>query len=131
MTRLYERWQGNTYSQTHGLEHHTKKEFSNDDYIQLRANEAECLLNCGKVFDAIEKFEKVKKDINQEVVFDQPLLYINVCNQLGNCYLRVDDQNKALDNFESSLCLINKGGDGLVSDHIIAKICSNIALISG
>ena len=68
-----------------------KNEYGNDDYIQVRASEAECLLQSGKVYEAIEKFEKVKREIKQEVVFDKPLLYINICNQLGNCYLRVCD----------------------------------------
>ena len=56
---------------------------------------------------------------------------MNVCNQLGNCYLRVDELNSALDNFETSLALIQRNEPGFVNENIISKICSNIAMISG
>ena len=46
----------------------------------MRASEGECLLYIGKIYDAIERFEKVKADIKREVVFDKTLLYINICN---------------------------------------------------
>jgi len=25
------------------------------------------------------------------VVFDKPLLFINVCNQIGNCYMKINE----------------------------------------
>ena len=48
-------------------------------------------MELGKVYEAVEKFESVKKDIEKEVVFDKPMIYINICNQLGNSYLKVDN----------------------------------------
>jgi len=44
-------------------------------------------MNIGQVRHAIEKFENVKKSIESEIVYDDPMLFVNVCNQLGNCYL--------------------------------------------
>ena len=79
-----------------------------DDYIKARAGLAECLMNNGRVEQAIQKFEGVKKRIKVEVVFDKPILLVNTCNQLGNCYLKVDDLENAKVNFEESLLLIRK-----------------------
>ena len=46
--------------------------------------------------------------------------------------MKVDDKDKALENFETSLLLINKLEDrGAVSELIVSKICQNIAMISG
>jgi len=43
---------------------------------------------------------------------------------LGNCYLKTNDSEKALENFEASLVLINKLGDKtLVNELIVSKIC--------
>lgn len=36
------------------------------------------------------------------------MLYINICNQLGNCYLKKQNVKKALENFEMSLVMIQK-----------------------
>ena len=83
-------------------------EFGVDDYIKARAGLAECLMNCERFDDAVYKFEGVKKKIEAEVVFDKPILFINVCNQLGNCYLRVGNLMAAKENFEQSLRLILK-----------------------
>ena len=55
-------------------------EFGVDDYIKARAGLAECLMNCNKLPEAISKFEGVKKKIESEVVFDKPILFINICN---------------------------------------------------
>lgn len=55
-------------------------EFGVDDYIKARAGHAECLMNCSKVPEAIQKFEGVKRKIEAEVVFDKPTLFINICN---------------------------------------------------
>ena len=52
---------------------------------------AECLLNLNRADEAINKFESVKKRIQAEVVFDKPILLINTCNQLGNCYLKIQN----------------------------------------
>jgi len=55
-------------------------EFGIDDSIKVRASLAECLMNCGRNEDAIEKFESVKKCVLQEVVFDKPVLMVNIYN---------------------------------------------------
>ena len=55
-------------------------EFGVDDYIKARAGLAECLLNCGEIEEAIEKFEHVKQKIENEIVFDKPIMFINICN---------------------------------------------------
>ena len=55
-------------------------EFGVDDYIKARAGLAECLMNCGRFSEAIYKFEGVKKKIESEIVFDKPILFINICN---------------------------------------------------
>ena len=75
-------------------------EFGVDDYIKARAGLAECLMNSGRTEEAIQKFEGVKRKIESEVVFDKPILFINICNQLGNCYLRLGILDAAKDNFE-------------------------------
>jgi len=55
-------------------------EFGVDDYIKARAGLAECLMNCGRADEAIQKFEGVKRKIEAEVIFDKPILFVNVCN---------------------------------------------------
>ena len=55
-------------------------EFGVDDYIKARAGLAECLMNSDRTEQAIQKFEGVKRKIESEVVFDKPILFINICN---------------------------------------------------
>ena len=55
-------------------------EFGVDDYIKARAGLAECLMNCDRPAEAIQKFEGVKRKIESEVIFDKPILFINICN---------------------------------------------------
>jgi hypothetical protein len=62
-------------------------EFGVDDYIKAKANYAESIMNSGDIDHAIDKFENVKKTIENEIVYENPMLYVNICNQLGNCYL--------------------------------------------
>ena len=111
---LYNRWKGSGHRQE-DLENinpdlfvEEQLEFGVDDYIKARAGLAECLMNSGRIEQAISKFEGVKKRIKVEVVFDKPILLVNTCNQLGNCYLKVDDLEHAKTNFEESLLLIRK-----------------------
>lgn len=107
-------------------------EFGVDDYIKARAGLAECLMNCDKPSEAIQKFEGVKRKIESEVIFDKPILFINVCNQLGNCYLRIGSLQAAKENFEQSLRLIQKveKTSDKISDTIIAKIYLNLGIIA-
>lgn len=55
-------------------------EFGIDDYIKARAGLAECYMNSGKLELAIAKFQGVKRKIQSEIVFDKPIMFINVCN---------------------------------------------------
>ena len=64
-----------------------KDRFSGDDYIRAKAGYAECLMNMGQMKDAINKFENTKRAIENEIVYENPLLFVNVCNLLGNCYM--------------------------------------------
>jgi len=54
--------------------------FGVDEYIRVRAGFAECLMNAGRTEEAIKKFEGVKRRIQSEVVFDKPVMFINICN---------------------------------------------------
>lgn len=88
---------------------------------------------------AIEKFENAKRSIENEIVYENPMLFVNVCNMLGNCYLTLARSatkveagpllSSALDNFESSLCLINRIEPEGIPSNMVGKICLNIALI--
>lgn len=71
-------------------------EFGVDEYIRTKASYAECLMNLGQIQHAIDKFENAKRAIENEIVYENPMLFVNVCNQLGNCYLiGVQHANKA------------------------------------
>lgn len=107
-------------------------DFGVDDYIKARAGLAECLMNSNRIEEAIQKFESVKRRIEQEVVFDKPILFINICNQLGNCYLRLSQLEAAKDNFEQSLRLISKvqSTTDRVNEVIMSKIYLNLGIIA-
>ena len=74
----------------------------------------------------------MKRRIQSEIVFDKPIMFINICNQLGNCYLKVPNLVAARENFEQSLLLIRKleGTQERVNDLIIAKIYLNLGIIA-
>ena len=107
-------------------------EFGVDDYIKARAGLAECLMNEEGFAEATQKFEGVKRKIEAEVIFDKPILFINICNQLGNCYLKDGNLEAAKDNFEQSLRLIQKVDktSDKISDAIVAKIYLNLGIIA-
>ena len=116
-------------------------EFGVDDYIRTKASYAESIMNMGDIQQAIQKFENAKFSIENEIVYENPMIYVNICNQLANCYLLLPekDLDKALENFELSLCTISKiesekaadrcEGTDQISPLIVAKICLNIAII--
>jgi catabolite regulation protein CreA len=66
------------------------------------------------------------------VVFDKPIMLVNVCNQLGNCYLSDKNISLAKENFEQSLVLIWKLDKTTerVSDKVISAIYLNLAIIA-
>jgi hypothetical protein len=41
---------------------------------------AECLQTMGNIHDAIEHYELIKRDMQTLVIFEDSVLYINVCN---------------------------------------------------
>lgn len=95
-------------------------------------------MNIGDLPSAIDKFENAKQSIENEIVYEHPMLFVNICNQLGNCYLQQKNIKRALENFEGSLVLINKieneklfekKSTQKINPLVIAKICMNIALI--
>jgi tetratricopeptide (TPR) repeat protein len=77
---------------------HLKNIFGTEEYIQARAMSAECLQGMGKIHDAIDMYEGIKRDMESLIIFEDSILYINVCNQLGNCYFKLNDVDKALEN---------------------------------
>ena len=74
--------------------------FGNDEYLKVNAGIAECLFHLGKTEQAIDKFEAVRHRIESEVVFDKPVMLINVYNMLGNCYLKMVELDRAKNNYE-------------------------------
>lgn len=59
---------------------------------------AECLQIQGKIYDAIDQYELIKRDMEALVIFEDSVLYIHVCNQLGNCFFKIEEYDRALDN---------------------------------
>jgi len=58
--------------------------------------------------DAVEHYELIKRDMETLVIFEDSVLYIHVCNQLGNCYYKLNELDKALENLQISLLQIHK-----------------------
>ena len=87
--KLYNRWKVNNQTQLPEQDSNVT-EFGVDDYIRSKASYAESLMNLGELKHAIEKFENAKKSIENEIVYENPMLFVNICNQLGNCYLNTD-----------------------------------------
>jgi tetratricopeptide (TPR) repeat protein len=105
--KVYNRWKINNQIDTALPDAQDSIEFGVDDYIRAKASYAESLMNMGQIDQAIDKFENVKRSILNEIVYDNPLVFVNVCNQLGNCFLAKKFQKQALENFELSLSMIN------------------------
>jgi hypothetical protein len=61
-------------------EEHMKNIFGTEEYIQARAMSAECLQSMSKFHDAIDIYESIKRDMDTLVIFEDSVLYINVCN---------------------------------------------------
>ena len=58
---------------------------------------AECLQLQEKFFDAADLYEGLKRELEALVLFEDSLLYIHVCNQIGNCFYKLGDLDRALD----------------------------------
>jgi DUF438 domain-containing protein len=74
-------------NQSDGVSDVAMIEFGVDDYIRAKSKYAETIMRLGDVRDAIEKFENTKRSIENEIVYENPMILVNICNQLGNCYL--------------------------------------------
>ena len=59
---------------------HQKNIFGTEEYIQARAMCTECLQTIGNIHDAIEHYELIKRDMETLVIFEDSVLYINLCN---------------------------------------------------
>ena len=57
-----------------------RHQFGVDDYIRTKASYAECLMHLGQYNDAIEKFESTKNQIENEIIYENPMIFVNVCN---------------------------------------------------
>lgn len=152
LCKLYNRWKvKNNGRVAASAEPHAEAsnvltiDFGTDDYILTKANYSECLWRNGQLKHAIAKFESTKRQIEGEIVYENPVLFVDVCYKLGCCWLEHAKQRSlqetaeskkqmmtaALDNFESALCLINRMGDAdaQISQKTKSKICLNIGLI--
>lgn len=109
--KVYNRWKINnrTLQDISDLDPNNDRifEFGIDDYIKAKASYAESIMNCGQIDHAIDKFENTKNQIENEIIYENPMIYVNVCNQLGNCYLLKMNSERALQNFEISLNMIS------------------------
>lgn len=80
--------------------------FGTDEYLKVLACIAECLSHKGRYMEAIKKFESVKRKILSEVVFDKPILLINIMCQMGNCHMRLNSLGLARTMYTEALGLI-------------------------
>ena len=83
LLQLYERWRNADYKvaiERGGLINYARDEFVEDDLIMAKANLAEALMNNESLHDAVDRFEEVKRDIENAIVFEHNLLHVNVCN---------------------------------------------------
>lgn len=55
----------------------------------------ECFEKSERFDLAVEKYESIKRKIQHDIVFDKPIMLINILNSLGNCYLRLNEFTKA------------------------------------
>mmetsp|Transcript_40874 Transcript_40874/g.62294 ORF Transcript_40874/g.62294 Transcript_40874/m.62294 type:complete len:245 (+) Transcript_40874:501-1235(+) len=148
LCKIFNRWKVNNraYEMADEESDLVVAEFGIDDYIRAKAGYAEAIMNLGEVDHAIEKLENAKQSIENEIVYENPMLFINICHQLGTCYLqesRRKSLDRALDNYELALVMINEAEQENkrqtrpqisryiepISPMVVAKICLNIALI--
>ena len=83
--KIYNRWKVNnsviaTIDEAEQVDSAIPLEFGVDDYIGVKAAYAEAIMNAGDIDQALDKFENVKRNIENEIVYEDPLLFVNVCN---------------------------------------------------
>lgn len=106
--------------------------FGTDEYLKVLACIAECLSHKGHYTEAIKKFESVKHKILSEVVFDKPILLINILCQMGNCHLKLDSLRQARTLYTEALGLVQKleFTSERVKPDLVSTIYLNMAAIS-
>ncbi|CAI2360354.1 unnamed protein product [Moneuplotes crassus] len=124
-------WKDNRYSSTcEDLIPYKDHEFSPKDLLEAKSSCGEALMNSGETIRAIKRFEEAKEYYHSTLVVSSELVYINILNQVGNCYMRIQKYEKALENYELSMRIFEASKDELqISDIVMAKIQANIASI--
>ncbi len=128
---LYSIWKSCSYRST--VEYwidYQEYEFADDHILEAKSSLGEALMSIGETVQAIERFEEAKRQFQKCLIFSNELIYINIWNQLANCYIKIDKKEKALENFEASRKMLEDSKEDLPVDTLIlAKIKSNIASI--
>ena len=131
LTELYTIWKSCSYRST--VEYwidYQEYEFTDDHILEAKSSLGEALMSCGETVQAVDRFEEAKRQFQKCLVFSNELIYINIWNQLANCYIKLDKKDKALENFEISRKMLEDSKEDLPVDSLIlAKIKSNIASI--
>ena len=83
-------------------------DFCIDDFIRAKAYYAECLMLQGHFKEAISSLQKTKQIIENEIIFENRLLYVDVCYWLASCYFKKNLLKKSLEIFEFALNTINQ-----------------------
>lgn len=105
-------------------------EFMEDHILEAKSSAGEALMAIGETILAIERFEEAKRQYQNSLVFANELVYVNICNQLANCYIKINKKDKALENFEVSRKMLEESKEDLPVDGIVlAKIKTNMASI--
>lgn len=63
-------------------------EFGSDDYIWVKLAYATCLMRMNQTEHAVSKFESTKRQIESELVYESPCIFVEACLSLGHCLLR-------------------------------------------
>jgi tetratricopeptide (TPR) repeat protein len=128
---LYSIWRSWSYRTTSDFWiDYQEYEFTDDNILEVKSSWGEALMHMGETFMAIEKFEEAKSDFQKIIIFTSELVFINICNQLANWYIKINKKDKALENFELSKSTIESWRNDLQIDTLIlAKILSNMASI--
>lgn len=76
---VHKKWKSCTYSDGI-LPVYKENEFVMDDYVFAKATYAESLMALGNFKEAIQEFEHTKAKIQKELIFENHLLYVNICS---------------------------------------------------
>lgn len=62
-------------------------DFGIDDYVWVKLAYATCLMKLGQFNHAVTKFESTKRQIEAEIVYQRPTIFVEACISLGYCLL--------------------------------------------